>query len=438
MYYRSDFIELFLQFHRKMKELDKTRIKSDADAVANIMELVDTMINPFDNEYQSLVHLSNVAPIGVATDMKNMHDKGEAAAMSYMKTNILSSKPDIYTPIKKLNLRTFSSVHKKITSKTKNGEIVALKNSKKLFSKMVLIAQNRDLDMKDVLQYSLRPFPSPLATVEGHLVKTAKSKLLNLLESEMNDAYVKQVDGESALIIDAMAILQTIKINVTTFDELAHELLTKIVKMAIFSNAKRIDFVGDRYPVRSIKNLERNKRSEGETLLVKIYGGQQRVPRQWKKFMSTGKNKEELMKFLFEAWKKSSPQLLKGVEVFITHGEDCHKLTESPNTMICSHVEELTCDHEEADTRMVCHAKNASLNYPNVIINSPDTDVFLIALNACSNVTAQLFFETGKQANKRIISLEKVKQHVGPEWCSALIGFHSFTGMIKIKKVIIF
>ena len=281
-----------------MKELDKTRIKSDADAVTNVMELVDTMKNPFDNEYQSLVHLSNgtVPPIGVATDMKNMHDKGEAAAMSYMKTNILSSKPDIYTPIKKLNLRTFSSVHKKITSKTKNSEIVALKNFKKLFAKMVLIAQNRDLDMKDVLQYSLRPFPSPLATVEGHLVKTAKSKLLNLLESEMNDAYVERVDGESALIIDAMAILQTMKINVATFGELAHELLTKIVKMAIFSNAKRIDFVGDRYPVRSIKNLERNKRSEGGTFLVKIYGGQQRVPRQWKKFMSTGKNKEELMK----------------------------------------------------------------------------------------------------------------------------------------------
>ena len=100
---------------------------------------------------------------------------------------------------------------------------------------------------------------------------------------------------------------------------------------------------------------------------------------------------------------------------------------ESPNTMICSHVEELTCDHEKADTRMVCHVKNASFNYPN-IIKSPDTNVFLIALNACSNITAQLFFKTGNHANKRIISLEKVKQHVGLEWCSALTGFHSFTG----------
>ena len=123
--------------------------------------------------------------------------------------------------------------------------------------------------MKDVLQYSLRPFPSPLATVEAQFVKTAKSKLLNLLESEMNDAYVEQVDSESALIIDAMAM----KINVTTFGELAHELLTKIVKMAIFSNAKRIDFVGDRYPVLSIKNLKWNKRSEDGTFLAEIYGG---------------------------------------------------------------------------------------------------------------------------------------------------------------------
>lgn len=77
----------------------------------------------------------------------------------------------------------------------------------------------------------------------------------------------------------------------------------------------------------------------------------------------------------------------------------------------------------------VCHAKNASLMYPNVIINSPDTDVFLIALNASSNINAQMFFETGNQNKRRIISLEKVKQHVGAQWCAAFIGFHSFTGV---------
>ena len=135
-----------------MKQLDTTRIKSDASAVADVVELVNTTVNHFDNEFQSLVHLSNgtVAPNNVESDMKNMHEKGEVAAVSYMKTNILSSKPDIYTPVKKFNLRTFSSVNKKINSKTKNGDIVTLKNSMKLFAKMLLIAKNRDLDMKDV------------------------------------------------------------------------------------------------------------------------------------------------------------------------------------------------------------------------------------------------------------------------------------------------
>ncbi len=327
--------------------MDKTRIKYDANAVADVMESVNTMINPFDNEHQSLVHLCNgsVASADVESDMKNMYKKGEAAAVSYIETNILSEKPDTYTPIKKMNLRTFSSMNKKITSKTKKGEIVALKNSKNLFAKMVLIARSRDLDMKDVLQYSLRPFPLPLATVEGNLVKTAKSKLLNTIESETEDAFVESVDGESALIVDAMAILQTMKV--------AHDLLMRIIKMATLSRSKRVDFFGDRYPAHSIKNLEREKRSEGGSFLVKIYSEQQRVPRQWKKFLSNGKHKEELMKFLFEAWRIANPQLLNGVEVFITHEQKCHKLTELNNAMIGCNVEELTCDHEEADTRMV-------------------------------------------------------------------------------------
>jgi hypothetical protein len=73
--------------------------------------------------------------------------------------------------------------------------------------------------------------------------------------------------------------------------------------------------------------------------------------------------------------------------------------------------------------------------YPNVIITSSDTDVFFIALNTCTNISAQIFFETGNQNKRRIISLEKVKQHAGSQWSSAFIGFHSFTGIFMIKSI---
>jgi hypothetical protein len=164
-----------------------------------------------------------------------------------------------------------------------------------------------------------------------------------------------------------MAILQTMKVTSSTFGELAHDLLMKIIKMATLSRSKRIDFVGDRYPAHSIKNLEREKRSEGGSFLVKIYGEQQRVPRQWKKFLSNRKYKEELMKFLFEVWSIANPQLLNGVEVFIAHENKCHKLTESNNALICCNVEELTCDHEEADTRMVRTLKKEVTKRLNII-----------------------------------------------------------------------
>ena len=302
---------------------------------------------------------------------------------------------------------------------------------------MLLIAKSTDLDMEDVLKYSLRPFPAPLATMEGNLVKTCKSELLSIIEAESNEAYVENVDGDSALIIDAMAVRQTMKLTATTFGKLAEHLLAKIVMMANSSNSSRVDFVGDRHPQQSIKDLEREKRSDGETYLTKIYGTQQRVPRQLKKFLSAARNKEELLKFLFEEWKRCCPQVLNGVEVLITHENECHRLYAMGNNTICSIVNSLTCNHEEANTRMICHAKDASLTHSKVVIKSPDTDVFFIALNAAIDINAQIYFETGVQTKRRIISLDKVKEDFSPPWCSALLGFHAFTGKTICQIILV-
>ena len=96
--------------------------------------------------------------------------------------------------------------------------------------------------------------------------------------------------------------------------------------------------------------------------------------------------------------------------------------------MICSIDNSLTSNHAEADTRMICHAKDASLTHFKVIINSPDTDVFFTVLNPAVDVNAQIYFKTGVQTKRRIISLDKVKEEFNPQSCSALLKFHGFTG----------
>jgi hypothetical protein len=410
--------------------LDKTKIEASEKAVLDVTLTMEAMINPFENDHGVLVHLASgtIATSAVVNDMGSMLEKGESAALKFMKTHIVGEEPNIYSTITKTNLQTFSVLGKKVTSKSKKGELVALKNSKILFAKMLLIARSRHLQMEEVLKYSLRPFPRALATNEGDLVKTVKAKLLHAIEEEVQGSSVDLPVGEKAYILDAMAMLQTLTVLPVTFGELAIDLLIRVVNAAVYSNFKRVDFVCDRYPLQSIKNLERDRRAVGGVQVIRIYGEQQRVPRQWKKFMSSGENKEELMKFLFDAWKKADPQLLKGVEVYLAHEESCHRFAQSDDVMVCNDTEELRCDHEEADTRMIAHARHASQFYSSIMIKSPDTDVFLIALNACLDIHADIYFETGTGNGRRIISLSKIRHSLGDQWCSSLLGLHAFTG----------
>ena len=184
--------------------MDKTRAAADEKAVTDIIETVETMMNPFEHNDGSSLYLCSgvVGNSLIKSDMEEMYQKGENAAMNFMTQQIMSERPDIYTPIKKINLQTFTSIAKTIKSKSKKGEIVALKNSKALFARMLLIAKSRNLDMQEVLCYSLRPYPRSLATSEGDLIKTAKSKFLAQIEAEVPDCNESNMVGEKAFIIE--------------------------------------------------------------------------------------------------------------------------------------------------------------------------------------------------------------------------------------------
>ena len=281
---------------RSRKDLDNTKIEADEKAVVSVMKTVQTMINPFETgDKKELVHLASgvvatlasgvVATLAIAEDMRTMLEKGKLAADNFMKSNIVGEEPNIHATIKKTKLDTFSSSGKKVIGKNKKGELAALKNSKILFTKMLLIAKSHNLQMEHVLKYSLRPFPCSLSTSEGDLVKTSKAKLLHAVEEEVEDGAVSELPttAEKALILDAMAMLQTLTPIPGTFGELAQQLLEKAVNIAVYSNCKRVDFVCDRYPCESIKDLERNKRAVNGVQVVRIYSEDQKIPRQWKK-----------------------------------------------------------------------------------------------------------------------------------------------------------
>ena len=97
--------------------------------------------------------------------------------------------------------------------KENKGQQIAVKSSRKLFARLLIISKKRDIDLKELLSYSLCDYPLALSTVSRSLVKTAKAKMLELLEDMAYNPVVNREDIENsnALIVDAMAILQCMK-----------------------------------------------------------------------------------------------------------------------------------------------------------------------------------------------------------------------------------
>ena len=185
----------------------------------------------------------------------------------------------------------------------------------------------------------------------------------------------------------------------------------------------------DTYPEVSIKNMERSSRANRGSTVVRILGADQKVPRHIKKFLSVGKNKESLIEFFFQHLKyfEKLSNLIGNIELFVNHGEMSHRFcTNNREEVQNEECEELFSDHEEADTRLLHHAKQASRTHNHVVIRNPDTDVFIRLLGHKSAIPTAVYFDTEIGNQRRILHMGKVFLTLGFELCDALTGFHAF------------
>ena len=308
-----------------------------------------------------------------------------------------------------------------------------MKTSRDLFARVLILSKTREINLEELLSYSLSDYPLSLTTVSGGLVKTAKAKMFEILEGMAVDPVV-EADGigqRNALIIDAMAVVQSINGKWKTFAEFADFLFSHLVKLATQWKATRLDFVADRYPEISIKNAERRRRASDGVQKVHILSKDQSVPKQWKKYMSCGKNKESLIVFLCEYWSTYTSLRLCGIQsMYITSKDKCYLLTSgsSPNDRVLHHeVFELQCDHEEADTRLLLHSKHAAESHDTIIVKTPDTDVFFLCIAMRRTIGKNLFVMAGTGNRFRIIDTSAISNALGEELCSCLPGFHAFS-----------
>ena len=114
---------------------------------------------------------------------------------------------------------------------------------------------------------------------------------------------------------------------------------------------------------------------------------------------------------------------LNGKTMYVTQGAKFWKITQDD----FDEVPLLDCNHEEADTRMLVHAK---FSEGPVIVHADDADVFVLILAHLKNLPI-CYMKLGKGPKSRLLDMSSI--HAGIEasyqegFCSALIGLYSLS-----------
>ena len=397
------------------------------------------LTNPFDipddcdrSEKLSLLNIATgvVLPEQACDRLLDATELGKHSMEDFISTRINSNEVNFWDPLPKLKINTFSSAAKKMEVKATNDKIITLTTDRELFGRLLVVAEQRDIDLREVLSYELSAVPVAIAHGDGSLRKTTKSSLMPGLEK--NVAVLPSLPPSlipTAFVIDAMALVQVMKsASSASFGQMADQYCTHITRMLSQSSCSRVDVVFDQYRKQSIKEGERHKRGQTSSLEVKIYSDSTPIPKQWVKYISNPRKKENLADFLCCALCKRLTQSLNlQQKVFLAGGFKDGMKTVSCTQGHCEIVPLLCSDHEEADTRLLLQAKHASPTHPRIVIQSPDTDVAVLSLAHFEDLQCQeLWFRSG--VKDRFIPIHRLHSSLGQPLCKALPAFHALTG----------
>ena len=206
-------------------------------------------------------------------------------------------------------------------------------------------------------------------------------------------------------------------------------MILQVIMSREHTSGGRVDVVFDCYRDISIKSPERTKRGAESGMIVKINSSIQKCPKKWSKALRVEANKASIVKFLVKERENDQYSSMIGkCSLYVTSEEDCWWFTCKDGKVHVKAVPELSCNHEKADTRLLLHAAHAaSHGFTTVILQSPDTDVAVIAVSLVAQVPAQLLFRTGTGHRAHFLDLTAVAQYHSTS-SPCFIGLHSFTG----------
>ena len=116
-------------------------------------------------------------------DSLNAYGKGCIVACSFVEDRLIKKNVEFQASVKQMKLPGFKSTSKSSTSKRASTDSKQMRMGKELMTRLLLVARDRELDLKDLLSHNLTQFPPSISCSDGSLQRTTKAALLHFFEN---------------------------------------------------------------------------------------------------------------------------------------------------------------------------------------------------------------------------------------------------------------
>ena len=397
-----------------------SRIKADEEQVKKLIEMFASL-HVFGNveDHREIERGGNQTPgesklVALATKdvafpdvaeaLLSAEEKGRKVVIDNCQQRLVEKKTGFFEVMKKHNWKTFSSMYK-ASATGKQSENKLLKADRKLLQRLFNAANaGRSVQIADILKHELSPMPCSLTKTSGEMNSSAKSDILSLLTHDLGietPSDLPRTNEPTSVLIDGHALIQALgkPKNCQTFGDYA-DVFCRAVFKHLGGSTTRVDVTFDRYlGSQSIKAPTRSKRTGNRRPIRKIIEGSHvQLPQVWDQFIALDDNKADLAHFL------STELLDKAQDISENHEDVADGGFPDPVNARSSrrNVNHLSANHEEADTRLILHGKDAcEANFKRMVVVCRDTDVLLLLLYHLGEMDIEVWMSSGTARQRK-------------------------------------
>ena len=279
----------------------------------------------------------------VIDTVKTLEDTGKKQYQDFVRNVLEDRTRSIHEPIKRNSLVIF----KKPNNHARGRRSKFFRTmSNFLVNCTSPCMQNREEDLSEFFPHEIQFFPPSLSDFGNPHLPSTKSELLYDILSSLNEPSRRQPTIASPGWWCHRPLPSDPTTAVSTFNEYADRVFIPYLEKQL-QESRRLDVVWDTYIPDSLKESTRFKRGKGVGRKV---SGQTKLPAgNWMDFLRDSTNKKELFTFL--TTNVDEFNYLEAKVVYVISGQSV--------LSISSGIPMPSCNHEEADTRVVVHVLHA-------------------------------------------------------------------------------